>query len=254
MEPPPLNPYQAPTTQHVPPVLPTSQDHSFREMKIFAWLAAACIATTFPYSVLIFLLMKQVVTFPMEVLELVDGLHAILFILGVVFYCIWKYRCACNARFFYGGPLLYTPGWCVGYYFIPVMMLFRPYQCMKDIYEKTYLLLEKSPPNGLILIWWLSWIFNGILERISMKTDDVTVMSATHTLSMLSALLVLWVIFTLTRRQYDIMADASLVGKIGTIDPIHRPLPEHIPAVPMQRAQLPQGTPAQADYKDTSSS
>jgi hypothetical protein len=254
MEPPPLNPYQAPTTQHAPPALPPAQGESFREMKIFAWLAAACIASTFPYAVLIFLLMKQVVTLPMDVLELVDGLHAIIFILGVVFYCIWKYRCACNARYFYGGPLMYTPGWCVGYYFIPIMMLFRPYQCMKDIYEKTYLLLEKKPPNGLILLWWLSWIFNGIIERIAMKTDEVTVMSAAHTLSMLSALLVLWVIFTLTRRQYDIMLDPTLAAKVGTINPMNQSLPAHIPAVPMYRAQLPEGTSSSAKSHEGSSS
>lgn len=218
--------------------MPTEQGQSFRDMKLFAWLAAACIGMTFPYSLLIFLLLKQIVVLPMEVLEAVDALHAILFILGVIFYCIWKYRCACNARFFYGGPLMYTPGWCVGYYFIPIMMLFRPYQCMKDIYEKTYLLVDKRSPNGLILLWWLSWIFSGILERIAMQTDDTTVVGAMHSFSSISAALVLWVIFTLTRRQYDIMTDASLTAKIGTINPAHQVLPSHIPAVPMKRAQL----------------
>lgn len=239
MESPNLNPYEAPSSQQLPPALPSS-DNSFRKMGAFAWIAAISIGLTLPYSAFVCLLMLQIVVLPMEVVEMIDGLHGLNFFIGVIFYCMWKYRCACNARHFYGGPLLYTPGWCVGYYFIPIMMLFRPYQCMKDIFEKTYLVIEKKPPIGLVLVWWFSWIFSGIVGRIAMKSEDITMISIMLALSSLSALLVLCVIFTLTRRQYEIIEDASLAAKIGSVNPFYKSLPEHIPAIPMKRAQLPE--------------
>ena len=207
MEPQPIDPYQAPKSTQVAGLAPTQQDYYFREMKIFAWLAAGCIAVTIPFTIFIFLLMENIVSLPMEQLELVDGLHGLAFLLGVVFYCLWKYRCACNARYFYGGPLLYTPGWCVGSYFIPIMCLFRPYQCMKDIFDKTYALLGQTFSGGLMLIWWLSWIIAGIIERFTMLSEIRTMMFITHSLTLLSAMLVLWIIFTLTRRQYEIIND-----------------------------------------------
>ena len=236
--PPSLNPYQAPESQQVAGLANAPLDYHFREMKIFAWLAGACIAVNVPYTILVFLLSAQVVTFPMESLELVDGLHGIAFLVGVVFYCMWKYRCACNARYFYGGPLLYTPGWCVGYYFIPIMLLFRPYQCMKDIYEKTYFMIGHKAPVAAILTWWLTWILAGVVERVALASGEYAAVVLSHALTLLSSLLVLWVIFTLTRRQYEIVNDPELAAKIGTMDPSKR-LQQAMTGVPMQRAQLP---------------
>lgn len=40
MEPPPIDPYQAPKSTQVAGLAPTQQDYIFREMKTFAWLAA----------------------------------------------------------------------------------------------------------------------------------------------------------------------------------------------------------------------
>lgn len=191
MELPPIDPYQAPQSTQVAGLAPTQQDYIFREMKIFAWLAAACIAVTIPYSIYIIFLALGELSVSDDIIELIDGLFAISFIVGVIFFCIWKYRCACNARYFYGGPLLYTPGWCVGYYFIPVMMLFRPFQCMNDIFQKTYLIFGGKSPYALLLTWWLTWIFSGIADRIAIKSESSTAFIVSSGLSLASAFFVL---------------------------------------------------------------
>lgn len=237
-----VNPYEAPQTEQVPPSLPAMRGDSFREMKIFAWLAAICIGISLPFALLIFLLILGVFEAPMDVLEMIDVVHGIIFVLGVIFYCIWKYRCACNARFFYGGTMDNTPGWCVGSYFIPILMLFRPYQCMKEIFAKTYLLLEKKSPGGLILTWWLVWILSNFFDRFAMKSEDPGVIATMHGLTSACAVLVIWVIFILTRRQYEIMENDSLAAKIGTLHPIYQSLPSGIPGMPMKRPQLEDAT------------
>lgn len=240
MEPPSLNPYQAPEINHSVGSLPKSPDDQFREMKILAWLASVCIAPTVPYSIYVMLLALGRVTVSDEVVEMIDGLFALSFITGVIFYCIWKYRCACNARYFYGGPLLYTPGWCVGYYFIPIMMLFRPFQCMNDIYQKTYLLFGGKSPFALLLTWWLTWIFSGVADRIALASKASEGFVVSSSLSLVSALLAIWVIFTLTRRQYEIISDPELAAKIGTMNPFNKL--KLAPGVPIKRPQLPTST------------
>jgi hypothetical protein len=238
MEPPTLNPYEAPANNQTEPAVPTTLAYQFRDMKAFAWVTGLCISFHIPYAILITLLLKQVITLPDEMLDLIDGLYAIAFIVGVVFYCMWKYRCACNARYFYGGPLLYTPGWCVGYYFIPILMLFRPYQCMKDIFEKTYLVFGQKAPTSLLLVWWLAWIATTLFDNFSARSEDPSVLLTSQLVALPSVFLVLWVLFTLTRRQYEIITDAELAAKIGTIDP-YKSFVQKIPVIPLQKPPMP---------------
>ena len=233
-----MNPYEAPTA--APSLDPsTSPDYQFREMKIFAWLAAALISINIPYSIYIILLASGLLLPSTEYIEIIDGLFGIGFVAGIVFYCIWKYRCACNARYFYGGPLRFSPGWCVGYYFIPILFYFRPYQAMKDLYEKTYLIFGVKSPTPLLLTWWLFWIFRSFSERIATKTENSEAFFFSSGFSLISTLLALWVIFTLTRRQYEIIQDPELAAKIGTLNPYRGALP-NVPGVAMQRATLPE--------------
>lgn len=51
---------------------------------------------------------------------------------GVVF-LMWIYRANLNVRGFGAADMKFTPGWSVGWYFIPIMNLVRPYQAMKEI-------------------------------------------------------------------------------------------------------------------------
>lgn len=242
MENSPVNPYEAPRTEQVPITAPTQQADSFREMKIFAWLAAICIAFNLPFAVMIFMVVRGIISAPLETLELMDVLHGIVFLIGVVFYCLWKYRCACNARYFYGGAMDNTPGWCVGSYFIPILMLFRPYQCMKEIFTKTYQVCAKKPPVALLLTWWLVWILSNIVDRFALASGEPEVILLMQAVSASAALLVIVVIYLLTRNQYEIMRDENLAAKIGTFHPIYQVLPTKVAGVPMQKPSAPQIT------------
>jgi hypothetical protein len=51
----------------------------------------------------------------------------------IVLICIWP-RANRNARALGATGMRFTPGWCVGWYFVPIMNLFRPYQAMKEIW------------------------------------------------------------------------------------------------------------------------
>jgi hypothetical protein len=76
----------------------------------------------------------------------------------IILFAMWIYRANFNARSLGAQNMKFTPGWSVGYYFIPFLNLWRPYQAMKEIWKAS-----KNPTSwegeerGAILPWW--WFF-----------------------------------------------------------------------------------------------
>jgi hypothetical protein len=68
----------------------------------------------------------------------------------------------------------FTPGWAVGWSFVPFMNVFRPYQAMQEIWKicSDPVSWQKQPGSLLIKWWWLfSLLFSllgGILYRESL--------------------------------------------------------------------------------------
>jgi hypothetical protein len=53
---------------------------------------------------------------------------------GVITFCIFMVRANKNARSF-GSPMSIRPGWAAGYFFVPLVSLWKPYQAMKEIWQ-----------------------------------------------------------------------------------------------------------------------
>lgn len=88
---------------------------------------------------------------------------------GVVF-LVWVHRSSRNAHALEHG-LTYSPGWSVGYYFVPIFNLFRPYQAMREIYQASTPGVRdfKSASTGLLPVWWTLWIVASVAGRVSMR-------------------------------------------------------------------------------------
>jgi len=57
----------------------------------------------------------------------------ILAIITGITFLRWIYRSNKNLRSFSGESMTFTPGWSVGWFFIPVANLWKPYQVMKEM-------------------------------------------------------------------------------------------------------------------------
>ena len=76
---------------------------------------------------------------------------------GIIFFC-WVYRANANARRLGAAGMEFTPGWSVGWYFVPFANLWMPYQAMKEIWRASANPADwQNHPRGLILPWW--WFF-----------------------------------------------------------------------------------------------
>lgn len=68
-----------------------------------------------------------------DLLELITGLLQItVFIATAIFFLIWLYRVYGNLRSLGASTVEYTPGWAVGWFFVPLANLVIPYKIVHE--------------------------------------------------------------------------------------------------------------------------
>src|SRR5262249_34683580 len=81
------------------------------------------------------------------------------FIACAVLFCMWIHRAASNALASgrnYGFD--FTPGWAVGYFFVPIANLWRPYQIVRAIWDSA-----NAGNSSVVGLWWGVWIAGNVL-------------------------------------------------------------------------------------------
>lgn len=122
--------------------------------------------------------------------QLIGIIQLVIFITTVILFGRWIYIAAKNVRALGAQDLLFTPGWAVGYYFVPVVTLWKPYQAMKEIWKAS-----RSPKNWesekgsfILGFWWTFWIISCLVGQMSLraalspKTPNAFTDAATYTM------------------------------------------------------------------------
>lgn len=97
------------------------------------------------------------------------------FILSVVVFCIWTNKSMKNAwalRKDMTQPTM-KPGWAVGFYFIPIALLWKPFQGMREIWQVTFQDSEGAH-LGLLRWWWGFWLLGNFADNIAMRLPTET--------------------------------------------------------------------------------
>jgi hypothetical protein len=89
----------------------------------------------------------------------------------MVLFAMWIYRANYNARQLGAQGMKFSPGWSVGYYFIPLFNLWRPYQAMKEIWKasKNPQSWEREKRGAILPWWWFSWLITCMLGQASFR-------------------------------------------------------------------------------------
>jgi hypothetical protein len=95
------------------------------------------------------------------------------YIISAIFVLKWIHRANHNARQLGAECMAFTPGWAVGWYFIPILNIWKPYQAMKEIWKAS------SNPQSwnsqsvrvslLLPLWWGLWIISNVFGNISFR-------------------------------------------------------------------------------------
>jgi hypothetical protein len=159
--------------------------------------------------------------------ELSDGLSAVIGLLdvGVLFatgitFLMWFHRVRANLPALGVADARWSPGWAVGWWFVPVMSLFRPYQVAAEIWQAsdpaaTQADWRQRPVGSMLGWWWGLFIAAIVVEQVSfrlwMRVDEYTSADVMQNLALLDvtaaavnvvgALLAIRVIREIDRRQ-----------------------------------------------------
>lgn len=148
----------------------------------------------------------------------------LLYLVTGVFFLMWVYRANVNCRGFGAAGMRFSPGWCVGYCFVPFLCLFRPCQCRDGIWR-----VSENPKNwkneeshSIISVWWGLWLVSAALTqvylRLGLKTETIedlrnsTLLSiACNTVEVLLDLAAFWVIKAIADRQMQLVTRSRQV-------------------------------------------
>lgn len=155
--------------------------------------------------------------------------QTVAFIVAGIFVLVWTYRAGANAHALAQRPLKYSPGWAVGWYFIPIANLIKPYLALKEFWYMSKDPARAPPENGeaLIVAWWLTWVvtnlFANVAGRYYLRAEDLEPMLRANALMMASdaleiplTLLLLAVMWRLRRMQLQTHAAARVADDTDT--------------------------------------
>lgn len=135
-------------------------------------------------------------------------------LVAAIAFLVWLHQAATNVRAFGHSSLQFTPGWCVGWWFVPFANLVKPFRAVKEVwkasdpdsvgtgYDDTWI---TQPVASLLPAWWAAWIISGVLDRISGKIESAQAAGVFGLLGVLAsavgAFLVVAIMREIARRQ-----------------------------------------------------
>lgn len=105
--------------------------------------------------------------------------YLIVFVVSGFLILRWIHRANYNARQLGAENMKFTPRWSIGYYFIPILTLWKPYQAMKEIWKasKNPSDWESQNTSGVLPMWWTLWLVSNFLGqaifRLSMHAEEL---------------------------------------------------------------------------------
>lgn len=165
---------------------------------------------------------------------LIGLVQIVLFVGTVVAFLMWLHRARRNLPALHARDLRFSPGWAVGYFFIPILNLFRPYQAVKETWkasDPTTLhptAWKDSRGSSVLRWWWAFWLIMNWLGMIAFRIslaagDDLSVLRGASVMTVLAdffeivaAVFAIFVVREIDRRQeekYHMLSAAVSAGQ-----------------------------------------
>jgi Domain of unknown function (DUF4328) len=123
---------------------------------------------------------------PLIVVGSLGVISTLAFIATVIVYLIWLHRAYTNLRALDSGFIgKFTPGWAVGWWFIPFANLVMPYQAMSELYVNSVSAPANAagysarPSAGIIGGWWAAFILRGLFSYVGQSAHTLSDLEST---------------------------------------------------------------------------
>lgn len=103
--------------------------------------------------------------------------QVLLTVVTAVPFLIWQHRAYSNLREIGTGYLFASPGWVVGYWFVPILNIYKPYVVMKELWQRSRVANKLGDPRTVRVpatlgLWWASAWGSGGLGRVASSSTD----------------------------------------------------------------------------------
>ncbi|HEX6184113.1 MAG TPA: DUF4328 domain-containing protein [Pyrinomonadaceae bacterium] len=177
-------------------------------------------------------------------------IHIVVYIALAISFLLWLHRAAKNLPAL-GNPqskIDYTPGWAVGWFFVPIANLFMPYKAVREVWEKSDpaiktevdLAFTPAASTPLLLGWWLGWIAMNVISRATSRLGRDAVSIETmiwvtwvdvvgDLVGIVAAVLAIFVVRGIDRRQAERARHVAYVPHTPPPPPLFTPPPPPTP-------------------------
>lgn len=143
------------------------------------------------------------------------------FIGAAIVFLIWLHRAYTNLPALRSESTEFTPGWAVGWWFIPFANLVKPYQAVRSLWAESdpegepgagfLSSIAPAAAPGFMKLWWAFWLLSNFAANATGRVfDPVDISTVTISgyffivagiLRILASILAIYVIHSITERQ-----------------------------------------------------
>lgn len=173
----------------------TFRNDAYRSSKIPSYIAIGLLGSLILCAILFILSSFGMLLYPDSTLDFEDGepmpvalvfigiialLRIPLFITTIVFFLIWEYRAFNNLSALKARNLQFSPGWAVGWWFIPFANLIKPFQVMRELWNESdpeydadfgFLSVSVGAPT-IMGFWWAFWLLTNFADRVANRVEE----------------------------------------------------------------------------------
>ena len=142
-------------------------------------------------------------------------------LLTAIFFLIWLHRAFNNLSALKAQNLEFSPGWAVGWWFIPFANLVKPFQVIRELWnesdpnfdQETGFLNTSAGTPEIVGFWWGAFLLSGFVGRLSdgfidSQTGETStyfpvVMMLVGIFTSIAAVLALIIVREVTRKQEE---------------------------------------------------
>ena len=167
-----------------------------------------------------------------------SSVETLLRLLAIILFLIWEYRAFKNLAALKAKYTEFSPGWAVGWWFIPLANLVKPFQAVRELWnesdpefdeEMDFLHVAGGTPK-IVGFWWAAFLLSGIIgslvdmlidPRTGMPSNDLpAVLIIASFFKLAAALLIIFIVKGITQRQ------EQRFNKIAATQPFSPPPPD----------------------------
>ena len=206
----------------------TFKNETYRSSKTLSYIAIGLLGSLILFAVCFFFLSFWQLASPDMTVDLDDGeamplpmmitgitalLRIPVFIATIVFFLIWEYRAFSNLSALKAQNLEFSPGWAVGWWFVPFANLVKPFQAMRELwnesdpeYDADLGFLSGSVGAPTIMgFWWAFWLLSNFADNITNRIEEPqafsVVMIVASIFETIAAGLLIKIILEIVKRQ-----------------------------------------------------